>query len=159
MAARVLQKKLLLFLMHAASNKESLSHLFLTHLQRESPNQFPLQIVEGSHFLESHLGLKGLVEQAMEGNCSTKELKSEVVNRDMDILHSSCMEHISTRVATRIATKCSWLKLWDAALDRGTPGTTALQNLYKAMTRPLHGPSLCPKCEVSDLMDKSVFEH
>ena len=144
MAVRILQKKLL-FLLHAASNEESLSHLFLTHLQRESSHQFPLQIVEGSHFFESHLGLKGLVEQAKEGNCSTRELKNEVVNRDMEILHSSCMEQISTRVAARIATKCSWLKLWDAALDRGTPDTIALQNLYKEMTWPSHGTQPLPK--------------
>ena len=119
MIARVLRKKLL-FLLHAVTNEESLSHLFLRHLGGEPSNAIPLQIIEGSRFLKSRLGLKGLVEQAMEGNCSAKELKSQVVIRDMAELHSSCMEHTSTRVAATVAAESSWMKLWDAALDRGT---------------------------------------
>ena len=74
--------------------------------------------------------------------CSTAELKSEVSNRDMELLLSSCREHMSTRIAAAVAKESSWMKLWDAALDRGTAGTTALQNLYRELTRPSCGPSL-----------------
>ena len=60
--------------------------------------------------------------------CSTAELKSEVTNRDMELLLSSCLEHTSTRTAAAVAKELSsWVKLWDTALDRGTAGSTALQ--------------------------------
>ena len=127
----------------------------------ESSDAIPLQIVEGSHFLGHRLGLERLVELAVKGDCSKGEIKSEVLNKDLELLHSSCLEHTSTQLAAKIAAECSWLKLWDAALDIGTPGTCALQNLYREMTRPSHGPSPCPKCDISgrDISDKSTFEH
>ena len=53
---------------------------------------------------------------ALGMNCSAAELKSEGVNRDMELLHSSCLEHTSTGVAAKIATESSWMKLWDAAV-------------------------------------------
>lgn len=50
--------------------------------------------------------------------------------------------------------------MWDAALDRDALiATTALQNLYREMTRPSHRPNLCPKGEVFNVTGKSVFEH
>ena len=54
----------------------------------------------------------------------------------------------STRIATQIANKVSWLKLWDAMLDEGVHGTVRLQSLYKAITWPKVGNiSVCPSCE------------
>ena len=93
----------------------------------DTPSEILLQIVEGSQFLESRLGLDGLVKKTLGMMCSTGELKSEVTNRDMELLLSSCLEHTSTRTAAVVAKESSWMK--DAALDRGTAGTTALQNL------------------------------
>ena len=75
------------------------------------------------------------------------------------LLLSSCQEHTSTRIAAAVAKESSWIKLWDAALDRGTAGTTALQNLYRELTRPSYGSSPCPRCDVSDLEGNSYFEH
>ena len=62
MTACVLQRKLL-FIQRASTNEESLGHLFLTHLMGDTPSEIPLQIVEGSRFLESRLGLDGLVKK------------------------------------------------------------------------------------------------
>ena len=158
MTARILQRKLL-FIQRASTNEESLGHLFLTHLMGDTPSEVPLQIVEGSQFLESRLGLDGLVKKTLGMMYSTAELKSEVTNRDMELLLSSCQEHTSTRIAAAVAKESSWIKLWDAALDRGTAGTTALQNLYRELTRPSYGSSPCPRCDVSDLKGNSYFEH
>ena len=158
MTARILQRKLL-FIQRASTNEESLGHLFLTHLMGDTPSEVPLQIVEGSQFLESRLGLDGLVKKTLGMMYSTAELKSEVTNRDMELLLSSCQEHTSTRIAAAVAKESSWIKLWDAALDRGTAGTTALQNLYRELTRPSYGSSPCPRCDVSDLEGNSYFEH
>ena len=158
MTARILQRKLL-FIQRASTNEESLGHLFLTHLMGDTPSEVPLQIVEGSQFHESCLGLDGLVKKTLGMMCSIAELKSEVTNRDMELLLSSCQEHMSTRIAAAVAKESSWIKLWDAALDRGTAGTTALQNLYRELTRPSYGSSPCPRCDVSDLEGNSYFEH
>ena len=106
MTARILQRKLL-FIQRASTNEESLGHLFLTHLMGDTPSEVPLQIVEGSQFLESRLGLDGLVKKTLGMMCSTAELKSEVTNRDMELLLSSCQEHTSTRIAAAVAKESS----------------------------------------------------
>ena len=58
-----------------------------------------------------------MVKKTLGMMCSTAELKSEVTNRDMELLLSSCQEHTSTRIAAAVAKESSWIKLWDAALD------------------------------------------
>ena len=54
---------------------------------------------------------------------------------DWEACITEASHHSSTAVASQIASKASWMKLWDMALDRGPCGTP-LQALYRKLTRP-----------------------
>ena len=130
MVARVLQRKVL-YLLRALKNEESLGHLFLKSLIEDTSNVIPLQLVLGIQFLESQLGMKGLVDRVITESCSAVELKKEILNIDRGKLMAACLEHRSTKNAAKIATVTSWLSLWDRALDLGPVGSEAMQNLYR----------------------------
>ena len=65
--------------------------------------------------------------------------------------------HSSTDVAAEIADSTSWLKIWDLALDYGPCGTSAIQALFKTMTRPVFGSASCGFCENS--VTATYLEH
>ena len=96
-ASRILQRKLL-FLQQVMSTEECVSHQGFCE-----SSTIPLQLIDRCLFLESHLGLSGLMDRAREASISTGELKKEIMKKDKETLITSSLEHLSTSTASRIA--------------------------------------------------------
>ena len=69
---------------------------------------------------------------------------------------STASQRNSTIVAAHISSSASWLKLWDMALDHGPQGTSALQALYRTITKPKTGQN-CSIC--GSIVEDTYFEH
>ena len=154
MGSRILLRKLH-FLQRLMSSEDSIGHSFFNNLSSEDSL---LQLIEGCLFLETQLGLGGLSEGVQKSRISASELKKVILCKDREDLLSMAMEHQSTALAAQIASHTNWLKIWDSALDYGPNGTNATQYLFKILTRPVFGPTLCPKCSMKEL-DSSYFHH
>ena len=137
------------------SSEDSIGHSFFNNLSSEDSL---LQLIEGCLFLETQLGLGGLSEGVQKSRISASELKKVILCKDREDLLSMAMEHQSTALAAQIASHTNWLKIWDSALDYGPNGTNATQHLFKILTRPVFGPTPCPKCSLKEL-DSSYFHH
>ena len=72
-----------------------------------------------------------------------KEIKRQVLQMDWEACITEGSHHSGTAVASQIASKASWMRLWDMALDHGASGTRSLQALYRKLTRPQFQPSTC----------------
>lgn len=114
--------------------------------------------MEGCSFLEAHLSLIGMMEEVQNGAISVGDIKEVILNHDLEALLVECMDHTSTLLASRIARKTCWLKIWDLSLDLGKQGTVAMQSLFGEMTRPVFGPTPCTYCSESTITT-SYFEH
>ena len=105
----------------------------------------PIQLIEGCLFLESHLGLLGLVDRVREDSITGVILKKAILRKDKETLLASSLEHVSTCMASRIAEESSWLKLWDMAMDWGPAGRAALYSVFTKRWQDPHG-SHHPAC-------------
>jgi len=65
--------------------------------------------------------------------------------------------HSSTSLAAEIAESTYWLKIWDLALDFGPHGTSAIQSLFRVMTRPVFGEAPCALCE--DMVSETYLKY
>ncbi len=68
-------------------------------------------------------------------------------------VHLSHLE-AETHSSTSLASRVNWLRIWEAARDRGPYWTTIAQSFYRLLTTPLFGDRTCWKC--SDVIPPSL---
>ena len=82
--------------------------------------------------------------------------KEKISQKDFSNLLLSAKS--SAQLAASIASKVSWRRLWDIALEKGVKGTKIVQSLFREVCRPVS----CFKCSVCDSHVSSTttcFEH
>ena len=156
-ASRLLIRKLL-YLKKVLESPDSISHHFFTCLSKESPDSSPIQLVEGCRYLESHLHLCSMTERVLKSQISTQEIRKLIIKHDQNTLLTDSRTHISTSLASEVASKTSWLKIWDTFLDCGQKGTLAIQSFYRELTRPVFSSTPCKHCEIKTI-STPYFEH
>ena len=92
----------------------------------------------------------------LNSETTPKEVKKHILKVDWETCVSTAGQRSSTIVAARISSSASWLKLWDVALDHGPQGTSALQPLYRTITKPKTGQN-CSIC--GSIVEDTYFEH
>ena len=114
-------------------------------------------MLDGCTFLEGLLGRQGFTERIKEGSSSPKEIKKELFELDYSSLLVEAKDHSSTSLAAEIGESTNWLKIWDLALDYGRRGTSAIQSLFRVMTRPVFGSAPCTLCD--DTFQETYLHH
>ena len=51
------------------------------------------------------------------------------------------------RCSVSLASEINWIRVWEAARDRGPFWTKISQSFYKQLTKPLFGERNCHKCD------------
>ena len=149
-SSRILLKKLH-FLSHLQSQEDCISKQFLNVLTKDPLKKTPLQLLDGCLFLENKLGLSGLTQKVKTSSISNTVVKKVILESDRKQRILLASSHESTSLASDVANTLNFLKLWDTALDYGPKGTSAIQRLYKEITRPIYGLKPCPRCDASDI--------
>ena len=153
-AARVFIQKLNL-LFKVTSGEESIGcHVFSSIAANDLQS---LRLIQECRSLEDKLDCCGATDAVLHSKASLKELKKNILKVDWDTCVSTASQHSSTALAAKVSSSVSWLKLWDMALDHGPCGTAALQALYRTLTKPRFGQSICSTCSIE--LDESYFEH
>ena len=117
-----------------------------------------ISLVKQCIFLDSLLKTN-CTAQILEGVCSTspniRELKESIISADRQLILEEARKHQSTSVASEI----NWLRVWEAARDKGSYWTNISQFFYRLLTRPLFGDRICMVCESGIQEDTSFFSH
>ena len=69
------------------------------------------------------------------------------------------LNEASKHQSVSLASEINWLRIWEAARDRGLFWTKITQSYFKLMTKPLFGERICNKCESPIPEDISFFSH
>ena len=116
------------------------------HIFSES-SQDSLQLVQECCAMEGRLVSKSVTDALLSGMFDLRGIKKGVLLVDWSICITEASHHSSTILASQIASKTSWLKLWDMALDQGPRSTNHLQALYRELSRPQFKPDTCHLCD------------
>ena len=100
------------------------------HIFSES-SQDSLRLAQECHAMEGRLVSNSVTDVLLSGMSDLRAIKKEVLQVDWSTCITEASHHSSTILASQIASKMSWLKLWDMALDQGPHGTNHLQALYR----------------------------
>ena len=107
--------------------------------------------------MEGRLVSNGVTDALLSGMSDLRTIKKGVLQVDWSTCITEASHHSSTILASQIASKTSWLQLWDMALDQGPRGTKHLQALYRELTRPQFKPDTCHLC--GSQINVSYFHH
>ena len=142
MKARLLSQKLRFLGKLLSHNRDNIAtRTFRTFA---SHNVYNISVVEQCIFLDSTLGTKStayilnntdMVEAAVK-----TQLKS-IKSADM----SSTLKNAENHQSVKLAKDINWLKIWEAARDRGQFWTGIVQSFYKLLTTPVFGDRICWK--------------
>ena len=156
MKARLLSQKLRFLGKLLSHNRDNIATR--TFRTIASHNVYNISVVEQCIFLDSTLGTKStayilnntdMVEAAVK-----TQLKS-VKSADM----SSTLKNAENHQSVKLAKDINWLKIWEAARDRGQFWTGIVQSFYKLLTTPVFGDRICWKCDAVIPPHVSFIEH
>ena len=116
-----------------------------------------LWIIQECQAMEGKLDSIGSTNALLSAQSTLKEIKRQVLQMDWEACITEASHHSSTAVASQIAAKASWTKLWDMTLDHGPCGTCSLQAIYRKLTRPQFQSSTCHVC--GSEIDTPLFHH
>ena len=81
-------------------------------------------------------------------------MKKTLTSTDQNLMLKEACKHQSVSLASEI----NWLRVWEAARDRGLFWTKISQTFYKLLTKPLFGERNCHKCDSCIPEDISFFD-
>ena len=148
MACRVLLRKLTFLGKLLQAEKHTISSSIFTSAIITDP--LNVSIIQQCKMLESLLSVHVLEDCLHYPEAASDIVKCErrtIINTDMDSLVTSAM-NTSAKYVAHIATKTSWSKLWDLALDRGSKGTTQLQRIVFHLSKRIYQGYICPLCQL-----------
>ena len=71
----------------------------------------------------------------------------------------STLENVANHQSVNVSKDINWLKVWDAARDKGQFWTGIVQSFYRLLTTPVFGDRLCWKCDSVIPPHVSFIEH
>ena len=154
--SRILKLKLR-YLCHLLSS-ENESIATTTFKVMVSQNVYNLSLVRQCIFLDSKLKTNCTAQILNDINCASSCLgvmKKAITSTDRRLMLEEASKHQSVSLASEI----NWLRVWEAARDKGPFWTNIAQTFYKLLTRPLFGERFCHKCDASIQEDISFFSH
>ena len=119
-----------------------------------SQNVYNMSLVKQCIFLDSKLKTN-CTSQILSNTSSLCSLKKCITTSDQHLLAEEASKHQSVCLAAKI----NWLRVWEAARDKGPYWTQIAQSFYKILTRPLFGERHCPRCNSHISENISFFEH
>ena len=156
MTSRVLTRKIS-YLHHLLSTKiESIATSTFRILA--SQNVYDISLVKQCIFLDSKLktNCTALILENIEDTTSCiSEIKKSIISTDRLLMLEKAVKHQSVTLASEM----NWLRLWEAARDKGPYWTNIAQSFYRLLTRPLFGDRICNKCNSIIEDDISYFTH
>ena len=87
---------------------------------------------------------------------SNREIREELLKRDIILCKSAASEHASLRHFNHICQWSDWIALWDSALEHGTQGASRTLALLRAFPQPLFSDRTCPLQD--DLEDDQIWK-
>ena len=151
MTARIFIRKLRLQSKVSKEGETIGCHIF-SELSQDS-----LRLVQECHAMEGRLVSNGVTDALLSGMSDLCAIKKGVLQVDWSTCITEASHHSSTIPASQIASKMSWLKLWDTALNQGPRGTNHFQVLYRELSRPQFKPDTCHLC--GSQMNAPYFHH
>ena len=119
-----------------------------------SQNVYDMSLVKQCIFLDSKLKTN-CTAQILSNTTCLRALKKSVTSLDQQSLLEEACKHQSVNLASKI----NWLRVWEAARDKGPYWTYIVQSFYRTMTRPLFGARSCPRCGSHIPESMSSFQH
>ena len=123
-----------------------------------SQDVYDLSLVKQCIFLDSKLKTTCTAQILNDINCASSCLgvvKKAIASTDRRVLLEESRKHQSVSLASEI----NWLRVWEAARDKGAFWTNIAQTFYKLLTRPLFGERTCQLCDAPIQEDISFFSH
>ena len=156
-STRVLIRKLKYLSKLLSSDEDTISTRIFNSVAME--DVYNCSIIQQCRMLEAHLGTSVLAMCLNDPSNVVQTVlrqKEKILQKDFSNLLLSAKG--SVQLAAIIASKVSWRRLWDIALEKGVKGTKIVQNLFRELCRP----ASCFKCSVCDSHVPSTttcFEH
>ena len=156
MKARLLSQKLRFLGKLLSKNRDNIAtRTFQTIASR---NVYDISIVDQCIFLDSLLGTYATAH--VLSNLETVEVAVKSQTKSIKVADSAAvLEDAENHQSVRLAKEVNWLKVWDAARDRGRFWTGIVQSFFKLLTTPLFGERVCLKCNSAIPPDTTFIEH
>ena len=123
-----------------------------------SQNVYNMSLVQQCIFLDSKLKTNCTAQILGDVNNTSpniKKLKESIISTDRQLILDDACKHQPVTLASEI----NWLRVWEAARDKGPYWTNVAQSFYRILTRPLFGDRVCNKCDSVIQEDTSYFSH
>ena len=159
MKARLLSQKLRFLGKLLSKNRDNIAtRTFQTIASR---NVYNISIVDQCIFLDSLLGIYLHTQQLnVLSNLDTVEAAVKSQTKSIKAADSAAiLEDAENHQSVRLSKEVNWLKVWDAAIDRGRFWTGIVQSFLKLLTTPLFGERACLKCNSAIPPDTTFIEH
>ena len=119
-----------------------------------SQNVYNLSLVKQCIFLDAKIKTR-CTAQILNNTSNFRELKKSIKSQDKQCLVEEACKHQSVNLASSI----NWLRVWEAARDRGPYWSYIAQSFYRAITKPLFGDRSCVTCGSHIPESVSSFQH
>ena len=119
-----------------------------------SQNVYNLSLVKQCIFLDAKNKTR-CTAQILSNTSNFRELKKSIKSQDKQCLVDEACKHQSVNLASSI----NWLRVWEAARDRGPYWSYIAQSFYRAITKPLFGDRSCVTCGSHIPESVSSFQH
>ena len=123
-----------------------------------SQNTYNLSLVKQCIFLDSKLKTNctaQILNDIKHASSCLDVMKKTITSSDRHLILEEACKHQSVSLASEI----NWLRVWEAARDKGPFWTNISQSFYKLLTKPLFGERICHKCDTFIQEDVSFFSH
>ena len=147
----------LTYLSHLLSSEEK-SIATRTFKTIASQNAYDLSLVKQCIFLDSKLKTNcttQILSNINNASSSLRAMKKTVTSTDRHLMLKEACKHQSVSLSSEI----NWLRVWEAARDKGSFWTKISQSFYKLLTKPLFGERNCHRCDSPIPEDSSFFNH
>ena len=129
-----------------------------THTQdnyRNPPLFIPIELAAAFILFITYAPSKPAASPAMIDPGRIRCTKESIISTDRQLILDDACKHQSVTLASEI----NWLRVWEAARDKGPYWTNVAQSFYRILTRPLFGDRVCNKCDSVIQEDTSYFSH
>ena len=156
MKARLLSQKLRFLGKLLSQNRDNIATR--TFQTIASDNVYNTSIVDQCIFLDALLGTNSTAHVLSNLDSVEAAVKSQIKSiKALDAV--ATLEDANNHQSVKLAKDVNWLKVWDAARDRGRFWTGIVQCFYKLLTTPLFGERICWKCNSPIPPGNAFIEH
>ena len=122
---------------------------------------YDISLIQQCLFLEDHLSIKAVQAclRVPDMAATAKDYTKQLLTIDSNLSFEEADGHPSLKHILEVKERVSWLKVFDMALDHGSNGTQAVQNILKMLYVPLFGDRVCRHCGTHITREVTYAEH